>query len=330
MAEKSIVQLIKNFDLKELQPVVLVYGSEDFLKKQLVDKLKEKVDVYIFWGDETTYSQVKEVFASSSLFSEGNTAVIFDFDAFLSKISKDEQKQLINLVKNFSLPDRLFLISNKEKLPAKEPYKTIKSVADIVVSQKLTPKAFAISIKKKLEREGKEIDDETLKYLVSKLKNDLWYAKQEIEKLLLYASDKKQITKEDIDAAINPKIEENVFVFLDKFFAKDKDAVRIFRQLIETTHHPFEIQSLLLGQINRLLLFRTYIEKGKPTETAFSLMNVKHPAMKGSIQKQASKTTTQELIQLIKDLYQLEKDQKINYLDINGSLEEFILKRVLQ
>ncbi|SNZ10101.1 DNA polymerase III, delta subunit [Persephonella hydrogeniphila] len=330
MAEKSIIQLIKNFDIQTLKPVVFVYGNEEFLKKQLVDKLKEKEDIHLFWGDETSYNQIKELFSNPSLFSEGNTAVLLDFESFYQRQTKEDQKEFIKLIESVHIPDRFFIISKKEKIPVKEPYKTFKNIADKVVSQRLTPKAFMVSIKKKIEKSGKEIDDDTLKYLSSMLSNDLWYAKQEIEKLLTYLNDKRKVTKEDIDRVVTPKISENVFVFLDKFFAGEAEAVRLLKELTETTHHPFEIQSLLLNQINRLLLFRTLIEKGKSVDFAFEKMHIKHPAVKGSIQKQASRLSKDELIQLIKELYVLEKKQKVQYEDIYKSLEQFVIKRVIK
>jgi len=329
MAEKNIVQLIKGFNLDELKPVVVVYGGEEFLKKQLIEKIKNTGEVHILWGDELTYSQLKEIFSSSSLFSEGNTAVILFFEAFLSKLSKGEIQDFIGFTQGITNPDRLFIFLKGEKLPAKEPFKSLKNTADIVISAPLTPKAFYISVKNKIEKAGKKIGEDTLRYLVGKLKNDLYYAKQEIEKLLTYTADSNEVKKEDVDAVIVPEPKENVFTFLDRFFAKDISALRIYRHLINSTHHPFEIQALLLGQINRLLLFKTLVGKGIPLESVFRQMNVKHPAMKGSIQKQASYVSKRQLIDMIKQLYALEKEQKINFVDVYKSAEEFILKRVL-
>ncbi|MDQ7056794.1 MAG: hypothetical protein Q9M89_10275 [Persephonella sp.] len=175
----------------------------------------------MFWGDETTYNQLREVFFSSSLFSEGNIAVLSGFENFISRLSKNELKDFIEFLKGIRLPDRIFLISGKEKLLSKEPYKTVRSIADVVVSNSLTPKAFFISVKKKIEGTGKKIDDETLKYLVSMLGNDLWTAKNEVEKLLLYVGKRKEITMEDVEHVVTPKISQNVFVFLDRFFQKN-------------------------------------------------------------------------------------------------------------
>jgi len=328
MAEKNIIQLIKNFDPDKLKPVVLIYGSEDFLKKQFVSRLKEKSRVHLLWGDEVSFSNLRDIFSSSALFSKGNTAVLFDFDAFLSRLGKEENKNLPQFLERINRPDRLILVSKKEKLPAKEPYKSIKSVADVVASHRLTPKAFMISVKNKIEKNGKKIDDQALKYLASRLKNDLWYAKQEVEKLLIYASDKEKITQEDIELVVTPKVDENVFVFLDRFFEKDPQALKILKDLIDTSHHPFEIQSLILNQVNRLLIFKTLTQKGTPADKVLDQMKIKHPAMRGTIQKQASKVNTQELIDMVKDLYETEKKQKIEYTDIFRAVEEFVLKRV--
>ena len=326
MAEKNLVQLIKKFDLTQLKPVILIYGKEDFLKKQFISKVKEKISLQIVWGDELSLTQIKEYFASSSLFGEGNSLAIIDFDSLVSKLKKEEIKDFLSFISKIHIPDRLFLISSNDKLPAKEPYKSIKTLGDLVISPQLTPKAFALSIKKKIEREGKKIEEKELKSIVSKLKNDLWLAKNEVEKLILFTYDEEEIKSEHIEQVVIPKNEDNVFLFLDKFFGKDKTVLKTLRELVDTGHHPFEIQSLLLNQINRLLLFKFYLKEGKGVNYAFIQLNIKHPAMKGSIQKQASKVDEKELIGLIKELYSLEKLQKVDFQNLNTSLEEFILK----
>ncbi len=330
-SEQNIIKIIKNFDINQISPKVLIYGKENLLKKQFVDKIKQSSDgdVHFLWGDETSFKELKEIFGSSSLFSKGNVVVIWNFDSFVSSLDKSEYKNFVQFIENINLPDRIILVSLKEKLPAKEPIKSLIKIVDVINSPALTPSAFAASIKKKIEREGKSIDDETLKYLFSKLKNNLYYAKQEIEKLLIYTKDKKEITKEDVDTVVIPKVEENVFAFVDRFFKKDKNAVKIFKNLIETTHHPFEIQSLILTQANKLLMYKTLLEQGKHPDAIFSQMKVSHPAQKASIQKLSAFLSKEELIDLIKELYQLEIEQKVYYEDLNQSSLNFISKRVL-
>ncbi len=330
-SEKNAVKLIKSFNIQEISPKVFIYGKENLLKRQIVDKIRQATDgdVHFLWGDETSFKELKEIFASSSLFSKGNIVIIWNIDALISTINKNDYKNFLEFIKNINLPDRIVLVSLKDKIPAKEPFKSLIKIVEIIHSPSLTPSAFAASIKKKIEKEGKSIDDETLKYLFSKLKNDLYYAKQEIEKLLIYTKDKKKITKEDIDNIVIPKIEENVFAFIDRFFKKDKKAVEIFKNLMETTHHPFEIQSLILTQANKLLLFKTLLEQGKTPDAIFSQMKIMYPPQKATIQKLSAVLTKEELIDLIKELYKLEIEQKVYYEDLKQTSLNFIAKRVL-
>ena len=330
-SEQNIIKIIKSFDVEKINPKILIYGKENLLKKQFVDRIKQSAnaDFHFLWGDETSFKELKEIFSSSSLFSKGNVVIIWNVDSFISNLNKNDYQNLVQFVENVNLPDRIVLVSLKEKIPAKEPFKSLINVVDIINSPALTPSAFATSVKKKIEKEGKSINDETLKYLISKLKNNLYYAKQEIEKLLIYTRDKKEITKEDVDAVVIPKIEENVFAFVDRFFKKDKSAVGIFKNLIETTHHPFEIQSLILTQANKLLMYKTLLEQGKHPEAIFSQMKVTHPAQKASIQKLSAFLSKEELIDLIKELYKLEIEQKVYYEDLNQTSLNFIAKRVL-
>ncbi len=330
-SEKSIIKIIKNFDIEEIPAKVFIYGKENLLKKQFIDKIRQTTegDSHFLWGDETSYKELKEIFASSSLFSKGNVVILWNVDSFVSNLGKSEHKSFIQFIENIKLPDRIILVSLKEKIPSKEPFKSLLKIVEVINSPALTPSAFATSLKKKIEREGKSIDDEALKYLFYKLKNDLYYAKQEVEKLLIYTKDKKEITKEDIDAVVIPKVEENVFAFIDRFFKKDKKAVEIFKNLIETTHHPFEIQALILTQANKLLLFKTLLEQGKNPEAIFSQMRIMYPPQKASIRKMSAMLTKEELIDLIKELYKLEIEQKVHYEDLNQTSLNFIAKRVL-
>lgn len=331
MKEKNIVQLIKNKEVEGLSPISIVYGNENLLKKQFIELLREKVDkdFHTFWGDEIDLRQLKEVFSSGSLFSKSNIAVVYDAEFFLEKLSKKEFEEFYNFIESLKASnDNLIFVLNKEKIPSKEPYKTLLKSSDIIVSNKLTPKAFLISLKKKIENSGKSIDDETLKYLASKLKNSLEYAKQEVEKLLLYTNDKDKIEKKDIDAVITPKIEENIFSFITSFFVKDKEAISSLENLLETGYHPFEIQSLILSYTNKALLVYHYKDNGYSLEKAFEKVGIKHPAQKGTFKKILSSRNKSELIDMIKDLYNLEISQKMYFEDVEKKLKEFILEKV--
>ncbi len=332
MKEISIVQIIKNKSLDFLKPVNIVYGSEHLLKKQLVQLIKEKTDkdIHILWGDETEIEEFYEIFSSGSLFSSGNIAIIFNADIFLDKIERKKREQFFRFLEKLSKEekDSVIFILNKEKVPSKEPYKSIIKYAQIIVSNKLTQKAFLISLKKKIQNNGKKIDDETLKYLADKLKNSLEFAKQEVEKLLVYTEGKDEITKEDIDAVVTPKLEENIFSFVLSFLTGDKKSIKMLDNLLETGYHPFEIQALILSYLNKSLVLATAKDKGEPLKDAFEKVGIKHQMQQGVYKKILSFQTKENLINMIRDLYELEIKQKTQFEDIEKKLKEFILKEI--
>ncbi len=331
MKEENIVKLIKKEpqDLN-LQPVVLIYGYEDLLKKQLIEKFKNRAsDFHFLWGDETNLNQLKTIFSSGSLFSKGNIAVVWDVDSFLSNLKKEHYKDFIEFLKKVEHPDMLFLVSSKEKLPTKSPYKEITSTVQLINSPKLTPKAFEISVYKKIEKAGKKIDIDTLKYLVSKLPRNLYDTKQEIEKLLIYAADKDEITKEDIDEIVLSKPEANIFAFQSQFLKKDITALKTLKILVESGQHPFEIQSFILNTLNKLLLYKSLQSKGVSKSESFLKAGINYRPQQQLIEDASKIWTLSSIIKAINLLYETEVHQKMYYAEIEKKLEEYVMKVIL-
>ncbi|RMB00274.1 DNA polymerase III subunit delta, partial [Hydrogenothermus marinus] len=186
-----------------------------------------------------------------------------------------------------------------------------------------------LSVYKKLEKSGKKISVENLKYLTSKLPNNLYTAKYELEKLLTYTAEKEEIQKEDIDAVIVGKPETNIFVFQNQFLNKDIKCLKTLRILIENGQHPFEIQSFLLNLLNKILIFKTLIKNEIPKSEAFAKMKITYKPQMKVIENAAMLWSEEEIIKAIKELYETEISQKIYFEDIQKNLEEFILKLFL-
>ena len=330
MKEINIIKIIKEKNLSSLKNVVLVYGNEEFLKSQLVQLIKSKFnEVHTFWGDETNILDLKKIFYGSSLFSKENVVIIRNTEEFFKNLKKEEIKDFLNLILKLSDKDKLFVILSGDKIPTKEPYKTLKGLAEIIYSQKLTPRGFLSSLKKKLERENLKISNQDLTYLAKLLGNDLYLAKYEVEKLILYCKEKGEISKKDIDTIIYPKVEENIFSFINLFFKRDKNSLKVYRNLINANIHPFEIQSLILNYTNKLLLIKDFLDKGLPINISLQKAGVKFPFQQKQFNGFLNLLSKDDLINLIKDLYNLEIEQKVFFENPTISLERFILKWII-
>ncbi|NPA53173.1 MAG: hypothetical protein GXO21_00740 [Aquificae bacterium] len=102
----------------------------------------------------------------------------------------------------------------------------------------------------------------------------------------------------------------------------------MLKNLYEIGHHPFEIQALLLSYINKLLLIFSFLENRYSVEESLEKAGIKYPFQKNIYKKMLSIQKKENLIQMLKDLYSLEKNQKIQFEDIEKKLEEFIISHI--
>ena len=43
-SEQNIIKIIKSFDVEKINPKILIYGKENLLKKQFVDRIKQSAN----------------------------------------------------------------------------------------------------------------------------------------------------------------------------------------------------------------------------------------------------------------------------------------------
>lgn len=317
-------QFIKEPNIQALKNVLIISGNDDLLKDLVLDKVKEVNPTFTVWGDEVQFAELLNHLKTKSLFGVQPWVVVRDAGQFVSGLKKDEAQQLLNHLKQLKDQKVVFVLREAE-VPKTDFYKKLSEIADIILCQKLTKQAFLTSLKKKIEREGLKIDEETLVYLANLLNFDLTVAKQEVEKLVVYCRDSGFISKEDVDNLIVSVSESNVFEFLEKFFSKDKDAIMLAKKLMEKDTHPFQIQTFLINQIEKIFYFKVLVAAGVSFEEAFSRIKVASSIQKVNVQKFSKMLSVDELKRLIRLLYQVEINQKVYYKDIEKEFLNFLV-----
>lgn len=317
-------QFIKEPKVEALKNTVLIYGNDDLLKDLVLDKIKERGSTLTLWGDEAQFVELINHIKTKSLFGVQPWVVIRDAHQFVVKLKKDEVEQLLSQLKQLK-EQKVIFVFREQELPKLDFYKKLTEISDVVVCPRLTKQAFLTSIRKKIEREGLKIDDENLVYLASLLNYDLTAAKQEIEKLIVYCKDKGDISKEDIDSLVVSISESNVFEFLEKFFNKDRDSLLIAQKLIGKDVHPFQIQTLLVNQIEKVFYFKVLVSNGVSYDEAFRRVKATNNLQKANIQRYAKMLSIDELERLLKLLYHLEINQKVYYKDIEKEFLNFLI-----
>ncbi len=86
-----------------------------------------------------------------------------------------------------------------------------------------------------LSRYGKNMEREVAVYFLSLVGEDYLRFRNELEKLMHYTGDRRQITREDVEAVVCPEEEAALFLLGDVLLEKGAEAAwRVFQKLLET------------------------------------------------------------------------------------------------
>lgn len=119
----------------------------------------------------------------------------------------------------------------------------------------------------RIKREGKEITPAVLEQLVEASGNSLTYLALEIEKLLLYCRDKKELSEGDLEKIICKNKVKTVFNLWDAVAAGKRDeAYSILRELQQEGIAAPELVGLLRWQLSRLWGGRELIQTGRDSK----------------------------------------------------------------
>lgn len=271
--------------------------------------------------DESTLDKALEDLDTYSLLSSKKVIIIKEIDLLKKDEQEQEKEHLLKYLENPNPDNLLIIIGNKldNKLKfIKELKKYTKYIEPIYNSNDLV---------KELLKEYK-ITSSNIEYIIELCDNDQIKLEQECNKLKLYKIDSKEIEKEDIDEIVIKKFGDStnlVFQFTrDLAENNKKEALNIYRELLDYGRHPLEIVSLIANQLRTLLKIKILEENNYSKIDIANSLN-KKPFY---IEKQKELTrlySLNDISDLIKKLNELDIKMKTTDLDYNMLIEMYII-----
>ena len=333
--EITVAQALKE-KLNTDSGVIVVYGLEELLHKNFLQKLKREFGNYnLHYGDEVDLEKLLELMGERSLFAKGKTVnVIWQAEKFFSKLKKRQREKLKNLLRRKVSNLLVFSITAELKKGDwnKEPYKTLSEVASLIVSAKsLNRTQIANLIKKKFSKEGIKIPPKAVEYLLESF-SDLVELKNELDKLLAYAYGKKELTLEEIKELVEGNRKYTVFDFQNAFFAKDLEgSLKTLKGLLSglTTYEGnaliFQLEGLILSTTNRLLLIKEKTEGGKTLKEIAKEVGLYYPFQVSQYSNWNNLWSKEELLKLLRFLYRFDTNCKLKFLPPVSEFEKFVV-----
>ena len=317
-----------NEDIKKgkYKRVYLLYGEEDYLKKQYKDKLKEAITL----GDTMNYGYFEgKGIDVNSLIEMSETMPFFaDYRLIVVENSgffKGTNERMAEYVEK--IPESTIMVFVESEVDKRgKLYKRVKEKGHECEMTVQTPAVLEKWILGILGREGKRITKEAIDYFLSISGSDMTNIYGELEKLICYCMDKEAIDIADIKEVTTEQITAKIFDMIDALgYKNQKRTLNIYYDLINTKEPPMRILFMLTRQFNIMLQVKELKEQGMGQKDIASRLSMQ-PFIVGKAMKQTGNFKGSALRAAIREAIDMERNIKSGNMDEKMGVEMLLIK----
>ena len=306
--------------------IYLLYGIEEYLIKKELDKIKSHFDINdisFYDMDNIKLNDIVDDANSMSLFSTSRL-IIIDNSYIFTTLSKkrDDIKYLENYINNPNKNTTLVFIINSETLDnRKKIVSLIKEKGNVIEFNS----NFDINSIVKEMFDNYQIDSNDIRFLISRVGNNLNLLNQEINKIKTYKCDDLKINRNDIINLTHKTVDIDIFHLIENIILNNKDkALESYYEMIKVGEEPIKIIVMLSNQFRLMYQVKKLSSKRNSISDIMKILGQKKYTIEKALEK--SRKYNEDII--LKKLYQLaDLDIKIKsgMINKNIALELFIL-----
>lgn len=311
----------------QLKNVYLLYGTEDYLKRQYRDKLKhalvepdDTMNFSAYEGKDINPKELIDLSETLPFFKEKRMILVENSGFF--KNSCDDLAEYMSQV-----PESTCFVFVEEEVDKRSKLFKAASRAGSAVEFE-TPKEDMLIrwILGRIQREGKKITQSVMQLFLSKTGSDMENIDKELEKLICYTLDKTEISAADVEAICTGQTENKIFEMIDAISAKNqKKALDLYYDLLALKEAPMRILFLIARQFQNLLLIKSMSAKGYPAVSIAKTAGMPSFAVQKNL-RQAGAFKINQLKEAIEDCGQEEEDVKTGRMADQLAVELLIVK----
>ena len=311
----------------QLKQVYLLYGEEDYLRKQYRDKLKkalagddDSMNCHHFEGKDINVGEVIDLAETMPLLAERRVIIVENSGLF-----KHGGEQFAEYLKEPS-ETTFFVLTEKEVDKRSKLFKSVSAKGRAIDFKAQDESVLKRWVLGNLKKEDKKITERDLELFLEKTGTSMENISKELEKLICYCMDKEVITTDDIEAICTRQVNNQIFDMMNAIADKrQKEAMELYYDLLTLKEPPMRILFLLARQFNLLLQVKELKKKGYPTKTIGE--NVGLPGfVAGKYVNQAAKFSTKDLRKAVTDCVEAEEAVKTGKMNDVLSVELLLVK----
>ena len=270
---KILSQHIKSGQFK---PVYLIYGDEDYLRKQYKDRMKEALvgddgmNYSYFEGKGISVKELIDLGETLPFFGERRLIVVENSGFFSSA-----QDELAAYLKE--MPETTWFVFVEKDIDKRNKlFKAVSSLgyaANMGAPDERTLIRWIIGL---LRAEHRVMTEQTMRYFLERIDTDMENIRRELDKLVVYTDGYEEITREDIDAVCIVHTESQIFDMVKVIAEKNQaKALQLYYDLITQKEPPMKILYWITRQFNQLYQIKELQSKGYPDHIIAERMGVR-------------------------------------------------------
>lgn len=346
--EHAFKRIEKDLKQGRIPNVILLCGPEKYLvkfyeerlTKAYVNEATQALDLTYINNDNISTDLIIESCETLSIMSERKVVIVSDFMPADGKsirgFGDNQIDRLTEYLKN--VPETTLLIFTSGELDKRKKSTKFRTAIDksgaVYDFQPLDDSMLCGFIEKRLKATGKYYKPSVVRALMTDtgygnkyIEYSLYDLDNDMKKLAAYAG--SEITIDDVRAVITLNPENNIFGLIDAVAQNKKgDALVMVHHLFNAKVNPFQIQSMIVNQLETILYSKELSEKGAPLNEICKLINdVNRNAREFQVKKALSlskKYSYRQLKHMLIGSYEIDRNVKTGIFEPEIAVEYFI------
>lgn len=307
--------------------VYLLYGKQDYLRKQYRDKLVEALtggettmNYTYFEGNNTSASEVIDLAETLPFFADQRVIVLENTGWF--KSGEDTFAGYLAEV----CESTVIVCVEREADKKTKPFKAADKAGLCVEFSDLDETTLKRWVIKKIRQEGKDTSEAALSVFLEMTGSDMENIQKELEKLICYCLDRDMITVADVEAICTRRISDQIFVMIDAMAAKkQRQTMDLYYDLLALKVAPMKILSLISRQFNILYQIKMMKAKGYDEKTMAANVGLSPWIVRKNVQ-QAMKFKKEYLLQALEDCVKTDESVKTGLISDTMGVELLLVQ----
>lgn len=329
-------ELFREIGKGDWQGVYLFFGEEEYVKQQALDHAIESLVDPSFRdlnyaqldGSEMDLDTIINACETLPFMADKRLVVLKDLSILNGKNNGNiDEDKFLEYIKTMSNTTCLILYCRDSLDKRKKIYRQIKKTGKAKEFKHLVGRELHTWIKQTVEKQDKKISYNAISHLIDRAGNNLEDVSNELNKLVSYMGQNKEIDIKTIDRVVVPTLEQSIFQLVDAIGEKKgNSALKILGNLIYEGGQAIQpILAMIARQFRLILQCKGFYEQGYTADAIATKLKQRSFVVRKCL-SQGRNFTIDQLKNGLKLCLEVDYNIKIGKIQDTMGLELIIIK----